>query len=131
MHGLSNQDLYRMRDIVQAYYKDIIEVYTQNITINREGKKTYGIGSLVTTAKGQLSIPRGNETKQLTQLRDDGVLKDETYRLALPYNTTITTEHKVKTSDGKYWNVVSVSDSYTFVAALEVIITRESIKADE
>lgn len=120
-----------MREIVQSYYTDTIEIYEQNIVIDRYGKKTYGIGLKLATVTGQLSIPRGNETRQLTQLRDNGVLQDETYRLALPYGTSITTDNKVKTVDGKYWNVVSVSDSYTFTAALEVIITRETDKADE
>ncbi len=122
----SNKDFKYMRNAVTAYYPDAITICTLSGVMNAYGQNTVTLSG-VSTVKGQLSSPTGTHRLLIDNLRNQGVLNEETYVLHLPYSTNVTIANIIKLTDNTTYDIVHVHPMQTFTAAMELIITRRNV----
>lgn len=126
---LPERVLQKIRNTAITAMPTTIYAYLVTISYNVYGEQVTQSG-LDFTASGLIAMIEGDDDPLLKALRDDGLLKQKTARLLLPYATPITERHVIVPSgETDAWDVVYTnkeqSDSYKAYA--KAIITKEVI----
>lgn len=127
MIGLDPKTLATMRSIQTAYMADTVQIGTVGTTKDRYGSESETF-VLATTVKGQLSQPTASEARLLEPLRNQGILGEETQKLTLPYGSTLTTNHLIKTADGRTWQVIKADTTPAQAVQVEAFITIRTVR---
>ena len=119
MTQISAADLAQMRDDIEELMPDTCTIQSVTLASDGQGSMTETWGTALASVACRLDFIRGNET-----LTSGAVQPNTTAMLSLPYDTAITTEHRV-VHDSVTYNVTSVNkgQSWNIVkrAVLEVV----------
>lgn len=128
MVALDPKTLATMRAAVQAYMLDTAGIYTVTRTRDRYGAASETYTPVSAAIACQTRQPNASETKYIDAQRDQGILGTETMAIVFPHGTPLTDQHRLKTSDNRYWRVLRVNLTPTLAAAVEAVITLDTMR---
>lgn len=126
---LSDSVLLQMRTQANLSMQDDIHIYTVTVSHNMYGEQIVTSG-LPTTAKGLIASLSGKEDDLVSALKDEGLLKSQSAKLLLPFETVLETSQVIVDSGtAREWDVVwanyDMTDEYQLYT--KAVITRDIV----